>query len=146
MLQFRIVLACIPIRTTSFSGFSVCLFYFLGQSVRPIFAILPAFSRSVCSYFYLGRRLVRPIFPILPCFVTVSCLLGGVGYFPEFPYRSENVCVFRILRCGFRTRYNRFLLLGCLSCAWVLHGFPKVFFDFDLGYLMVRETVMMSGR
>ena len=44
MLQFRIVMACIPIRTTSFSGFSVCLFYFLGQSVRPIFPILPAFS------------------------------------------------------------------------------------------------------
>ena len=85
MLQFRIVLACIPIRTTSFSGFSVCLFYFLGQSVRLIFPILPAFSGAFCSYFYLGRRPVRLIFPILPCFVTVFRLLGGVGYFPEFP-------------------------------------------------------------
>ena len=40
----RSVLACLPIRTTSFSGFSVCLFSYLGQSVRLIFPILPAFS------------------------------------------------------------------------------------------------------
>ena len=46
------------------------------------------FFRSVCSFFYLDRQLVQPIFPILPCFVTGFHLLGGVGYFPEFPKLS----------------------------------------------------------
>ena len=64
-----------------------------------------------------------------------TVLLGGlllsiwVGY---LAYRSANVHVFRILRCGFWTRYNRFLLLGCPSCVWVLHGFQKCFLIFDL--------------
>ena len=104
--------------TTDFSDFtcffrSMCSYFYLGRQLvhrffrfymlfqEHVLLFLPGsatcttdfsdftcFSRRVCSFFYLNWQLVRPIFPILHAFVTVFCLLGGVGYFPEFPKLS----------------------------------------------------------
>ena len=70
-----------------------------------------------------------------------------MGY---FAYRPENVHTFRILGCGFWTRYNRFFATwGALAVCVSYMVFRKFFFFFLIricDYLVVRETVMTSGR